>query len=85
MSRHTRCRQLGLGRGGRLDPAARRAGDQPVLRPAVQRLGALRIFSEVDDALADADGAVRKEFRMSGERRRQIHLTLVLVRQSWHV
>jgi hypothetical protein len=41
----------------------------------VQRLGALRIFSEVDDALADADGAVRKEFRMSGERRRQIHLT----------
>jgi hypothetical protein len=33
----------------------------------VQALGALRIFSEVDDALADADGAVRKDFRMSDD------------------
>jgi hypothetical protein len=30
-------------------------------------LGALRIFSEFDDALADADGAVRKDFRMSDD------------------
>jgi hypothetical protein len=33
----------------------------------MQGLGALRIFSEFDDALADADGAVRKDFRMSDD------------------
>ena len=32
---------------------------------AAQGLGALRIFSHFDDALADADGIVRKDFRMT--------------------
>ena len=35
---------------------------------AAQGLGALKLFSEFDDALADADGIVRKDFRLtSGE------------------
>ena len=32
---------------------------------AAQGLGALKMFSEFDDALADADGVVRKDFRMT--------------------
>jgi hypothetical protein len=33
----------------------------------IKGLGALRMLSEFDDALADADGAVRKDFRMSDD------------------
>ena len=33
----------------------------------MQGLGALKIFSEFDDALSDADGIVRKDFRLNDE------------------
>lgn len=49
-------------------------------------LGALRMFSEFDDALADADGAVRKDFRMSDDpipfEERTVHERVVDVGQQ---
>ena len=41
------------------------AGSAPF--EAMRGLGALKMFASFDDALADADGAVRKDFRMTEE------------------
>lgn len=49
-------------------PDARRRAEQYVATTqfdAATGVGALRVFSEFDDALADADGIVRKDFRMT--------------------
>jgi hypothetical protein len=52
----------------RLGPESRNRAEQFAASTrfdAAQGLGALRMFSEFDDALGDADGIVRKDFRMT--------------------